>query len=217
MKQHTNMIAIAALAFSSHALASSVDISYTRITSNSSVNVESQFLTTMSTVIGDSSVIDFIFSNNVGIASSISEIYFDNGTASSLFDSGAITEQIGTSFLFGSANPGDLPGGNALSEPFNVTLSFLADAQGNPSNGVSTSSDLLRIRLTLLSGITFGDVQAALGSGDLRLGFHVRSIGSDGNSDAFVGDPPSIVPLPTPALLGAGGLLACLSPRRRRS
>jgi hypothetical protein len=219
MKRHTNMIAVAALTLSSHALAGSVDISYSRITSNSSENVESQFVTTMSTVLGDSSVIDFIFSNNVGIASSISEVYFDNGASSSLFGSGFIAEQIGTNFNFGSANPGNLPGGNSMTEPFNVTLSFLADAQGNPTKGVSESGDLLRIRMSLLSGITFGDVESALESGDLRLGFHVRAIGADGNSDSFVsgGGQPPIVPLPPPALLGAGGLLACLSPRRRRS
>ncbi len=54
--------------------AASVDVSFTRITSNASVNVESQFVATATTVAGDSSVIDFIIRNNVGVASSISEI-----------------------------------------------------------------------------------------------------------------------------------------------
>lgn len=194
--------------------AASVDVSFTRISSNASVNVESQFLATATTVAGDTSVVDFIIRNNVGVASSISEIYFDNGAVSSLFSTGSIVEQVGTNFVFGSASPPDLPGGDSLTHPFNVTVSFLADAKGNPNIGVNTATDLVRIRFALLGGVMFDDVADALADGSLRIGFHVRSIGEDEDSDAFVST--SIVPLPGPGALGTAGLLAALGVRRRR-
>ncbi|RMH23920.1 MAG: hypothetical protein D6693_10500 [Planctomycetota bacterium] len=215
MNRFQTLSVIAALAGAGAARAASVDVSYTRITSNSGQNVESQFITTVTEVAGDPTVIDFIFRNNVGIASSISEVYFDNGATSSLFSGGAIAQQVGASFVFGSASPPDLPGGNSLADPFDVTPGFLADAQGNPSVGLNTASDLLRIRMTLLAGVTFGDVESALGTGALRLGMHVRAIGDDGESDSFVNGPPPIVPLPGGGAMGLAALTILASRRRR--
>lgn len=198
------------------ASAASVDVSFSRITSNSGDNVEAQFLTTVSTVAGDSTVLDFIFRNAVGVASSISEIYFDNGLVSTLFASGSIVQQVGTAFVYGSGSPGNLPGGNSLVDSFTVTPGILADAQGNPNVGINSASDLLRIRMALLAGVTFGSVSDALASGDLRIGMHVRAIGTGGQSDSFVTiPPPPMVPLPSGAAMGFAGLIA-LSARRRR-
>ena len=120
--------------------------------------------------------------------------------------------------MFGSATPPNLPGGNSLTDSFQVTSSFLADAQGNPNKGVNAASDLVRIRFALLGGIVFDDVADGLADGSLRLGFHVRSIGEDEDSDSFVsnGGTP-IVPLPGPGALGAAGLLAAFGVRGRRA
>lgn len=224
MNARVTLIAAAAAAgFANAAIADSVNISFTRITSNSSQNVESQFAVTATEVSGNSSVVDFIFRNDVGIASSISEIYFDNGSSSSLFSSGSIVEQIGTQFSYGSASPGDLPGGNSMADTFDVTPGFLADAQGNPNKGLNGAGELVRFRFTYLGGVTFADVVSALGSDALRIGFHVRAIGEDGESDSFVSTmmPPGggggpMVPVPSPALLGAAGLGAVAGVRRRR-
>jgi len=68
----------------------------------------------------------------------------------------------------------------------------------------------------LIPGMAFGDVIAALEDGALRIGMHVRSIGVDEESDAFVNGPPGVV-IPTPTA-GAWGLagLALIGARRRR-
>ena len=211
--------AIGLAAISGVASADSVDISFTRITSNSSQNVESQFAVTATEVSGNSAVVDFIFRNNIGIQSSISEIYFDNGSTSSLFASGSIVEQVGTQFNYGSASPGDLPGGNSMVDTFDVTSGFLADAQGNPNKGLNGADELVRFRFTFLGGMAFSDVVSALESDSLRIGFHVRSIGDDGNSDSFVSYMPengAMVPLPSPMLLGAAGVGLVAGVRRRR-
>lgn len=211
-----------ALVVASSALADSVNVSFDRFTSNASENVEAQFNVEVKTVSGSSmlgglSFVDFIFTNTAVISSSISEVYFDNGVVSSLFTSGAIESQVGTSFVFGSANPGELPSGNTLTPAFETTLAFLADAQGNPSLGVDTPTDALTLRFALVSLKSFSDVASALDDGSLRIGLHVRSIGANGQSDSFVnGGPPPIVPLPGPGAMGAAGLLTVFGARRRR-
>lgn len=220
MRRYVFGIACGIVALAPHlAMAASVDISFSRITNNADQNIASQLVVTAKTVDGNSSVVDFVFKNLVGINSSVREIYFDNGATSSLFSAGSIAEQVGTAFVYGASSPPNLPGGSSMAETFSVTPGFLADAQGHPSKGINTSADMLRFRLTLLGGVDFNDVLAALASGDLRIGMHVGSIGAKEDSDSFVNDPiPAMtpMPMPTPALLGAAGLSALAMTRRRR-
>ncbi len=210
------VIAAIAVAVSAPALADSVDVPFTRITNNASENVASQLGLTIQEVDGDDSVVDFVLTNAVGIQSSISEIYVDNGlpTGEDL-ETGSIFEQIGTEFIWGSASPPDLPGGETLDDPFDVTFSLLGDAQGNPSKGIDTNTDRLTIRFVYQVGTTFSDLVDALNNGALRVGLHVRSIGDAGESDGFVSGPPTAVPLPSAAGL-ASIALAGLGLRRRR-
>jgi hypothetical protein len=191
------------------AQATQINLSFTRITSNASQNVASQFLCEVSDF--SATQVDFRFTNAVGIASSISEIYFDDGPflqiAPTLF-------QVGCQFTSGGANPSNLPGGNTLNPPFNATQIFSADSQGNPALGIDTAADSLVMRFTLVGGMTFADVASALNSGLLRVGLHVRAIGAQGQSDGFVNNPP-VVPLP-PAAWAGGACLAGLAVVRRR-
>ena len=115
--------------------ASAITIGFTKITNNGNSNVASQ-LSADVTDHGDGTV-DFTFYNDVGIASSISEIYFDDGTLlalSSISDSGA-----GVAFTGPPTNPGDLPGGNLASPPFHVSQGFSADS-GTPKLPMGSAS-----------------------------------------------------------------------------
>ncbi len=185
---------------------------------NGNVNIASQLSVDVDPVAGMMDKVDFTFKNNVGVSSSISEVYFDAGsTMDTIFDTGAIENQMGTSFSYGSAAPPVLPGGASISPVFETTMGFLADAQGNPSVGVSTATDFLTIRIMLKAGSTFSDVLDGLNDGSIRLGMHIRSIGANGGSDAYVSQPPTtMIPLPSAAGLGLAGLAGMGMSRRRR-
>ena len=166
----------------------------------------------------------FAYTNNVGIASAISEIYLDNGPVVSLL-SVHNSPSGSTSFIGGSANPGNLPGGNTLSPPFVATSSLSADASGNPSKGVDSASDILGIAYSTTSGLT--GIEDAIADGSLRVGLHIRSIGIAGGSDSYVnGGGPTIFPqtpaVPEPSTLvlwslGAIGLVGLGYRRRKRA
>lgn len=155
-----------------------------------------------------SSQILFTAQNNVGIASSISEIYFDDG----LLGPSQVFNSLGgsTSFTGGGANPGDLPGGGPVG--FTATQSFSADAQGNPSLGVDTAQDIVGIFFGLGAFADYNAVVDAVNTGDLRFGYHIRSIGVAGESDSYV----SVVPVPA-AVWMFGSALGLLGWFRHKS
>ena len=117
----------------------------------------------------------------------------------------------GSTDFANGANPSNLPGGETVTPPFEATQIFSADAQGNPSKGVDSSIDIVGLAFELLAGKDIDDVIAALDSGELRIGLHVRAIGPD--SDSFVNG--SQIPEPTTAALAVAATL-CLAVRRRR-
>lgn len=183
--------------------------------SNGNVDISSQLEVLVDAVAGDPGSVDFTFSNNIGVDSAVSEVYFDD--AAGVLSSGSLFSQTGASFSYGSAAPPDLPGGNSISPQFNVTSDFKADAQGPPSRGLSTASDQLVLRFSLASMTGLSDVMSALESGDLRIGMHVKSIGDNGGSDSYVSlAPTAIIPTPAAAGLGALGLGGVVGVRRRR-
>ena len=75
---HQVSLCAAMLAVASAAQASSIDIFFGRITNNNVQNPGSQFKAVLSDVSGQPNKVTFTFTNNVGIASSISEIYYDD-------------------------------------------------------------------------------------------------------------------------------------------
>jgi len=141
----------------------------------------------------------FKFFNNVGIASSITDVYFDDGT---LLGIATITSSAGVAFD-DPATPGNLPSGNTASPPFMTTANFSADSD-TPimANGVNSASEWLGITFNLINGKTYADTLAALGDGSLRIGLHVQAIGTTGGSDSYV----NVVPVPGAVLLGFLGL-----------
>jgi hypothetical protein len=153
-------------------------------------------------------LVGFKFFNDVGEASSIADVYFDDDSllgVSSITDSG-----VGVAFS-DPANPPDLPGGGLS---FTATSSFDSDSP-IVANGVNSSTEWLEITFSLQSGGTYQDVIDALGTGDLRVGLHVQGFQS-GGSEAFINNP-NPVPEPGTLLLLGAGLTGMASARRRRS
>jgi hypothetical protein len=127
-------------------------------------------------------VVLFTFNNAGPAASSIAQVYFDDGALQAVE---SIVNSAGVSFSAG-ANPADLPSGSNVSPPFVATFAFGADNPA-PTNGVNPG-ETLGIRFTLQPGETFADVLTALENGDLRVGIHVQSF-ANGFSEAFVNTP----------------------------
>ena len=155
----------------------------------------------------------FSFSNAGPAASSITDVYFDDGSLLSI--AVVINDLVAPGIVDFSqgASPGDLPAGNNADPDFNTTAGFNADS--NPPtqpNGVNPG-EVLGIQFALLPGKTYADVLAELGDGTLRIGLHVQGYAS-GGSESLVNEP-----LPEPAtlallMLGAGALVAARSRRR---
>jgi hypothetical protein len=196
--------------------ASPVELSFFRITNNTVANPEGQLKALVSSVNG--STVSIKFTNNVGIQSSVSEIYFDDRYAFPFASIEPTLFQNGTAFTGGGANPSNLPGAGNVMPTFQATTIFSADAVGNPSNGISAASDWLDMHFTLVGGKSFQDVIDALNTGNLRIGLHVSSIGPTENSDSFVNNPPVVIPLPPAAWAGISCMLGLATVRtiRRR-
>jgi hypothetical protein len=143
-----------------------------------------------------------------GNASSITDVYFDDG---SLLGLSQIMNGPGVSFSQ-YASPPILPGGNNVSPPFVVTEGFLADSDPPVQpNGVNPG-EWLKIYFDLQSGKNFNDAIADLTDGSLRIGIHVQGF-TGGGSESFVNTP---VPIPAAVWLFGSGLLGLVALARRR-
>lgn len=151
----------------------------------------------------------FDFTNSGPNASSITDVYFDDGT---LLGIASIVNGTGVNFSQG-ATPGDLPSGNNATPPFQTTAGFSADSdEPPPLNGVNPGEQL-GIIFNLINGQDYADTLAALADGSLRIGIHVQGF-DGGGSESFVNTP-----VPEPGFygllsLGLGGLYLL---RRRKT
>lgn len=148
-------------------------------------------------------------------ASSIAQVYLDDGVNALFTGIASIVNSFGVSFSVGGSPP-DLPGGNTIG--FSADFLATADSPVAP-NGVGPPPDgTLGIVLNLVNGKTLADVLAELASGDLRVGIHVQAFSSEG-SESFVnggGGGTNPIPEPTAALVfGLGALLVGSASRRR--
>lgn len=158
-------------------------------------------------------LVGFTFYNDVGKQSSITDIYFDDGT---LLDIGAITSSgSGVSFT-APATPGDLPGGSSISPKFETTEQWSLDSTSPmvPQHGVDQLGEWVKVVFSLQSGQDYDDTLAALADGTLRLGLHVQAI-EGGGSSSWVSNPLGVPDGGTTALLLGLGMLGLGYARRR--
>lgn len=160
----------------------------------------------------------FTFYNIGAGASSITDVYFDDGT---LLGIASVVNGGGVSFA-SPANPGNLPGANNLAPAFQTTAGFSADSNPPVQPSGVNPGETVGILFDLQAGKSFADVLNAINlagaTGGLRIGAHVQGF-SGGGSESFVNTPQQVA-LPVPEasqwmmLLAGVGLIAVRTLRR---
>ncbi|HVK59482.1 MAG TPA: VPDSG-CTERM sorting domain-containing protein [Candidatus Kapabacteria bacterium] len=209
IKTTLQALAGAALLVLAQPQANAVVFGFTQISTNTNTTVASQFSVDVTAF--DADTVSFAFTNTGSIASSIAEIYFDDG----LFGAISIVNSAGVNFVLG-ASPADLPGGNAVN--FTATTAVNSEASSPaPSNGINPG-ETLTLRIDVGGYNDFATVISKLqnpdANGDIRIGLHVTGI-AGGGSDAFVSGGGRSVPDGGATLALLGSVLAGVGVFRR--
>jgi hypothetical protein len=158
-------------------------------------------------------LVNFVFSNNSTVRnSSITHIYFDDEAG--VFSTVEAIFGEGTAFRTDKCTR-DLPGGRYLDPPFETTDGFSLSANHlTYRNGINPGESTV-VTIGLAQGYDFGDVSAAISSGDLRVGISGIRVSDGGGcggghngSGSGAGVVSVNVPLPaTVVLFGFGSVL----------
>lgn len=167
--------------------------------------------------------VNFTFTNNIGIQSSVTDLYFD--ATGFLTQMKILYESDGVNFTAGSASPPTVPGAGSATPPFEVSSSLMADSDAPAQpNGINAVGESLTISFKMANNIDFGEVIAAIDLGPgtdqgIRIAAHVQGVGL-GQSDTMIccssgGDDPGF-PSPEPATMSLFGLAAVAAASRLR-
>jgi len=185
-------------------------LSFSNITNNSTIQLSDQ----LSVVVSEaSSGVEFTLLNDVGIASSITDVYFDLGTNTDLFSNFTISDMSsGVSFDL-APHPENLPAGE--------TINFYSDFGGDSTspatleNGVNATGEYITFLASLGSGwLGYDNFINNIFDGDFRIGMHIQGIDGAGSedSDSYV----NAVPVPAAAWLFGTALLGFFTASKRR-
>jgi hypothetical protein len=150
----------------------------------------------------------FTFTNTGLDASSLTDVYFDDG---SLLGISLIIDNPPDVDFGSPATPSNLPSANNVSPPFVTTAQFSADASPPPASKGVNPGETLGVQFDLINGKSYADVLSELASGEVRIGVHVQAFAS-GGSESFVNLP---LPEPSTGLLVALGVLIAMARQRR--
>jgi hypothetical protein len=163
------------------------------------------------------SQVEFSFTNIGPEASSITDVYFDDGT---LLGIASITNTFGLVEFSQLASPSNLPGGNNVVPPFVTTAGFSADSDPPTQPLGVNPGEFLGITFDLQDGGEFNEILSELESGVLRIGIHVQGY-SSGGSESFINNGTTngngVIPSPGAIMLGSIGLGVVSWLRRRRT
>ncbi len=154
-------------------------------------------------------VCSFKFFNSSSVQSSITKIYFDDG---SLLGIDSVANSAGVLFDR-DGGPGNLPGGNELVPPFVANREFTIGADPPPyQNGVNNPppDEWVTVTFNLINGGTLEDVINELNTSVLRVGIHIQGF-EDGTSESAVN-----VPEPATILLLSLGTLVLVRKRHKK-
>jgi hypothetical protein len=158
--------------------------------------------------------IDFIFKNIGPGASSITDIYFDDGTLLSI---ASITNTPGLVEFSQLASPLNLPGGNNISPPFVTSRGFSVHSDPPTQHLGVNPGEFLGITFDLQTGGILDDVIDKLALGVLHIGIHLQGYDS-GGGESFVNNRNiGVIPAPSAILLGSIGVGFVTWLRKRRT
>jgi hypothetical protein len=174
---------------------------------------ETQLFMDVETNPSNSNQVLFTFRNEGPYDSSITGVYFDDGSLLGI--AGLIDMNQGqggdpnVDFFQEVQGPAELPGGNELIPPFETSFDPLEQYQGFSADAQTPTywqgvnpSEWLGVEFAVNGALL--NVISELETGELRVGIHVQGF-SNGDSESFVNNPLPI-PAPGAVVLGVLGL-----------